>query len=195
MMTHLAALAVFGAFASNLVLHCGLGIKGLAEAEETAEAGTTLMQGAAMFLVVFFLWIPARFLGSFLGMGLDIFLLFPLSALACAGLEAAADRFIPRYMGRGPRMFQSGAGYGGLCPLALLITVTLAEGFLEALVLSFSFALSSIAVIFIIRGIRLKSRLERIPRFMRMTPLLLLSMGLLALIFSAIGEVFLNALW
>jgi electron transport complex protein RnfA len=124
---------------------------------------------------------------------LEYFLLFPLSGLLCLALELPASRIFPWFTPPS-RMFSALTGYDGLVFLSILITLRLSLSFLETLILSFFFALGCLGAVIILREIRRRSVLERTPRWLRGSPLLLVSMGLLSLIFSSSALIFFRIL-
>ncbi|MDR1863194.1 MAG: hypothetical protein LBQ67_04650 [Treponema sp.] len=181
----LAFLAVFSGLSLNLLLHFAIGAAGAAG--DRPGRGKVLLpaiQMGILFLSVLFLWALFNYLlPSLLGASLEYFLFFPLSALACLGLEKGVFRLFPKAAGR-DKPFSASTAYDGLASLALFITYKLALGFAEALVLSFFFALGNLAALLILEEIRRRSLLEWTPRSLRGSPLILISMGLLSLIFS-----------
>jgi electron transport complex protein RnfA len=182
---NLALLAVFSGLSFNLILHFALGAAGTA-ADHSRNQGIlpSVLQIGILFLSVFFLWTVFYILPPFPGGFLEYFLFFPLSALMCLGLETGIFRLFPK-AARGDRLFSAFTAYDGLASLALFITYNLALGFADALALSFFFALGNLAAILILEEIRRRSALEWMPRRLRGSPLILISMGLLSLIFGA----------
>jgi electron transport complex protein RnfA len=83
------------------------------------------------------------------------------------------------------KQFFAFTAYDGLVPVSLLITLALADTFAGAAVLALFFALGNLMAIIILNEIRRRSSLEWVPRFLRGSPLILISMGLLSLIFAS----------
>jgi electron transport complex protein RnfA len=138
-----------------------------------------------LFLSVLLLWMVFYYIlpplpGDFLA----YCLFFPLSSLLCQGLETLGYRLFPKAAG-GCRLFSAFTAYDGLVPIALFITFNLALGFSDAFILSFFFALGNLAAVLILGEIRRRSALEWVPPRLRGSPLILISMGLLSLIFSS----------
>jgi electron transport complex protein RnfA len=182
---NLAFLAVFAGLSCNMILHFALGAAGLAaDRPGTEKILPSAVQMGVLFLSVLLLWIVFYILPSFPGGFPEYFLFFPLSALACLGLEKGIFRLFPK-AAEGERLFSAFTAYDGLASLALFLTYNLALGLAEALVLSFFFALGNLTVVLILGEIRRRSVLEWTPRRLRGSPLMLISMGLLSLIFSA----------
>ena len=184
-MIHLAALAVFSGLSLNLLLTFALGVSGIAgdalpPGEEKRKV--PLFQFGILFISVLFLWI---FFSLLLPQGLTgflvFFLFFPISALVCMGLEFLCERLLP---GSIPltKVFSAFTAYDGLIPASLIITILLAANFTEAFVLTFFFVIGNIFSILILNEIRRRSTLEWVPRFLRGSPLIFISMGLLSLI-------------
>jgi electron transport complex protein RnfA len=108
--------------------------------------------------------------------------------------NGASGRSSPSAEKRSPPLFRGISGYDGLVPLALLLTLNVGITLAEAAVLAFGFALGILLAALILNEIRRRSALEAVPHFLRGTPLTLISMGLLSLIFSSASVMFFNAL-
>jgi electron transport complex protein RnfA len=182
----LAALAVFSSLAVNLLLQCGLGMREAVREEDTPLA---FLQAGLVFVSVFFLWAVFSYI-PFLGF-FAYLLLFPLSVLVYAGLERFLLQILLKRENAGIRAAGSS---DGICAAALFLTLHLASGFREALVLSLGFAFGVLFSRLILAEIRRRSRLEAVPRFLRGSPLTLISMGLLSLIFSSAALIFYRAI-
>jgi electron transport complex protein RnfA len=183
---HLATLAVFSSLSMNLLLRCGLGMRDAAGEEDQPVpfARMGLLAVSVLILWVFFSYILP--LGFF-----AYLLLFPGSALVSAGLEQILFRLIlKRDIAEGP---WSPGCRDGLTAGALFLTLHLASGFLEAAVLSLGFALGTLLSLLILAEIRRRSRIEAVPPFLRGSPLALISMGLLSLIFSSAAVILYRA--
>jgi electron transport complex protein RnfA len=181
---NLAFLAVFSGLSLNLILQFALGAAGVAAVHHgNGKILPSVIQMGVLFLSVLFLWLIFYILPSFPGGFPEYFLFFPLSAIGCQGLEKGIFRLFPK-AAEGDRLFPAFTAYDGLASLALFVTYNLALGFAEALVLSFCFASGNLLAVLILREIRRRSALEWTPRRLRGNPLILISMGLLSLIFS-----------
>lgn len=175
----LTGLAIFAGLSLNLVLQFGLG---------AGQAGTAvkipLYQIAVLFVTVILLWVIYTYVFSFLSWELMVFFLFfPFSVLVCLGLEKAEILLFPDK--KKVRLFSAMTAYGGLIPASLIITVNMAVTFFDALILSFFFAIGSLLAIVIMKDIYRRSIMEKVPENLRGTPIAFISMGLLAMIFSA----------
>jgi electron transport complex protein RnfA len=182
----LAFLAVFSGLSLNLILQLALGLGGAAgDNPRDGKSPLTVFQMGILFLSVLLLWMVFHYiLPPMPGEFLAYCLFFPLSALLCQGLESMGFRLFPKAAG-GFRLFSAFTGYDGLVPVALFITFNVALGFTDALVLSFFFALGNLTAVLILSEIRRRSALEWVPPRLRGSPLILISMGLLSLIFSS----------
>ncbi|MDR2101419.1 MAG: hypothetical protein LBP43_02495 [Treponema sp.] len=187
------SLAVFSSLSFNLVVHLGLGM-GRIGIKWSGGGRIPLLQLAVLFVSVPLLWVVFSYPLTPLLFGFaEYFLFFPLSALVCIGLEWLFRYLLPASRAF-PSLFTPVTSYDGLVPAALLLTLRLASGFSEALVLSFGFSAGTLLSLLILRGICKRSLMERVPHSLRGVPLTLVSMGLLALIFSSAAFVFFKAL-
>ncbi|MDR2029588.1 MAG: hypothetical protein LBP93_08645 [Treponema sp.] len=192
-MTTLVPLAVFSGLSLNLILQFGLGVRDIGT-ERPVFSPLSPVRWIVLVLSVFILWLVFTYILSPLGLGiLEPFLLFPLSSLICMGGERALLRvFPPRKTEAGP--FSPLSGYNGLVLGSLMLTLRLALSPVEALVLSLGFALGVLLAVLILNEIRRRSFLETLPPALRGSPLMLISTGLLSLIFSSAAAIFLSAL-
>ncbi|AEF83538.1 hypothetical protein TREPR_1750 [Treponema primitia ZAS-2] len=206
-MIALGALAIFSGLSLNLMLQTGLGLSDII-ADRNDGKTFSPRQWIILFLTVLILWLFFTFILSAPAFGfLESFLLFPAVAAALTGLELLFDYlFSPG--GRRWKQKKSGGAGGfpdlkffsslssgnGLALGALLLTLRLALSFVEAVVLDLGFTLGCLVSVLILREIRKRSSLEAVPRVLRGSPLILISMGLLSLIFSSISAIFLRVL-
>ena len=172
-------LVIFSAFTMNLTLQCALGIN--AEAGNSGRL-TTLIKLGIIFIAVIILWsVFSRLLSSIIS-GIFIYvLLFPVSSMVYDGLEFLVFHYIFK---RNPQDECSVSFPGGITAAALFICVNIANSFMEAVSLSFGFAAGTMLVFLILGEISRRAVLESVPRFLRGKPLVLISMGMLSLIFS-----------
>ena len=187
-MIHLAALAVFSGLSLNLLLQFAIGTIGAARdllPKAQTQRLIPFFQFAVMFVSVLSLWMFFNYALPPYWRGFsEYFLLFPFSALVCMALERLGQMLFPMQWGK-RKIFSAITGYDGLVPASLLITLILAGSFSGALVLALFFALGNIAAMLALNEIRRKSTLERVPRYLRGSPLVLISMGLLSLVTGA----------
>ena len=205
-MTSLLGLAVFSGLSLNLLLQFALGtVAVIREADnDVAETNREIpfVQLGILFFSVVFLWVLFRLaLPDFVRGFSEIFLYFPFSALVCAGLEVLFDRLFPRFfpllfpkiLGK-KKIFSAVTAYEGLVPASLMITSIVAGSFVDTLIMALFFTLGNLMAMLIINEIRRRSTLEWIPRYLRGTPLILVTMGLLTLIFAAAAGICFNIL-
>jgi electron transport complex protein RnfA len=195
----LAALGVFAALACNLVLHFGLGLRALVVEKEEQEIGKAsrlapVFEGSLIFLPVLLLWLFFTYIIGPLQLGFFRYILiFPLSVPVCTGIETLLLRLLPKKWRRQP-LFRSASAFDGIVPVALFLTLHAGTNVLEAAVLAFCFALGMLLPVFILAGIRRRAWLEMVPRFLRGSPLALISLGLMSLVFASLAVLFLGAL-
>jgi electron transport complex protein RnfA len=178
----LALFAVFASLSMNLVLQCGLGMRGVVITQGAGKKPPFIKLGI-LFITVLLLWIFFSYIVFFLPLGFfPYLLLFPLSAAVHFSLEYLVYRFVLQKAveGESPISFCD-----ALAAAALFITLTVAGGLVEAVILSFGFVLGVLLAFVILGEIRRRSMLEEVPLLLRGTPLSLISMGLLSLIFAA----------
>jgi hypothetical protein len=88
----------------------------------------------------------------------------------------------------------SGSSCNGLALASLFMTLRLALNAAEALALTLGFSLGALLAAIILREIKRRSSLEAVPEPLRGAPLILISMGLLSLVFSSVSAIFLRVL-
>jgi len=204
-MTSLLGLAVFSGLSLNLLLQFALGtVAVIREADNTEETNRELpfVQLGILFFSVVFLWVIFRLaLPDFVRGFSEIFLYFPFSAMVCAGFEFLFDKLFPRFfplsfskfIGK-KKVFSAVTAYEGLVPASLMITSITAGSILDALIMALFFTLGNLMAMLIINEIRRRSTLEWIPRYLRGSPLILVTMGLLSLVFAAAAGICFNIL-
>jgi Na+-transporting NADH:ubiquinone oxidoreductase subunit NqrE len=177
------AVVVFSAFCLNLFLCFGIGIRELVS-RERSPAFHIYYPWGILFIVTPVLWLFFERLLIFAGWFPGFLLIYPLSLLSGLGLETAMFRLFPR-LGENPGVYRIGSGYNGFSLAALFLTTQLALTFGEALLFSLAFSGGAFITYLIIKEIQKRSFGEAIPRGLRGNPILLVSIGLLSLIFYA----------
>jgi electron transport complex protein RnfA len=178
---HPLMLVIFSAFTMNLTLQCALGLKGAAVPDNCSKK-TTLIRLLIIFISVVLLWfLFSKILGSFSSGTLIFVLLFPVSYMVYSGFEYIALNYLVKENIEDESFISFP---GGITAVAAFICINIANGFLEVLLLSFGFTAGILLVILIIREIKKRAGLEAVPHFIRGTPLVLITMGLLSLIFT-----------
>jgi electron transport complex protein RnfA len=180
-------LAVFSGLSMNLILQFGLALKGTAF-DSTVGRERLLAGMGIIFTAIVLLWLIFSFARSAIFLGfLEYMLLFPVSSLVFYGLAYLMNRFIlKRDAGHEETFFPNNALSGGaLIGASLFITLNVACGLLDAVVLSMGFSCSVTLVYVVVGEIRRRSTMEAVPRWLRGGPIALIAMGLLSLVFSS----------
>jgi electron transport complex protein RnfA len=97
-------------------------------------------------------------------------------------------RFFPSHGGM-KKVYSAFTAYEGLVPASLIITFLVAANFKSALVLTLFFAIGNLVAIIILDEIRRRSTLEWVPHYLKGSPLILISMGLLSLISVSVAGI------
>ena len=196
----MAGLAVFSGFSLNLLLQFALGTAGAAghTVQKEEKRPLPFIQFFIIFISVLFLWLFfSHMLPSYWRRFSVYFMLFPLSALVCIGLEILGERLIPRvfpgFTGI-KKTFTAITAYDGLVPASLMISFVVARNFADVFVLALFFVCGNMVAMIILNEIRRRSALERIPKLLRGSPLMLVSMGLLSLISVSVAGIFFRIL-
>ncbi|MCL2243144.1 MAG: hypothetical protein FWC03_01590 [Treponema sp.] len=170
---------ILSAFTMNLVLQCALGINA-----SCANPGRRLALSklGIIFITVILLWGIFSGIISSISSGIFIYvILFPVSFMVYDGLEFIAFKYLFK---SDPKEECSLNFPGGITAAALFICINIASNFLAAVALSFGFTSGIMLVLLILGEIRRRAALESVPRFLRGKPLVLISMGMLSLVFS-----------
>ena len=198
-MISLTALAVFSGLSLNLLLTFAIGSSGIVSGLNR-ERKLPYVQIIVLFFSVIMLWIVLNYIFTFLSGGfLVFFLLFPFSALSCYSLELLIEVLIKRFAVKNPliaslgktKIYHSFTAYDGLVPVSLFITMNLAWNLSSAIILSLFFALGNLLAILILDEISRRAGVEKVPRALRGSPLILISMGLLSFVFASLAGIFL----
>jgi len=201
MIVNIAGLAVFSGISLNLLLQFALGTAGaVADASYKTNAKSELpfIQFCIFLLSTLVLWVVIKYLLPDFWRGFsEYFLFFPLSALVCMGLELFVERGLPRVFPKFTglkKTFSAITAYDGLIPASLIITFIAAETFTDAFIIALFFALGNLAAMLTLNEIGRRSTLEWVPKYLRGTPLILISMGLLSLISTFAAGIFFKIL-
>jgi electron transport complex protein RnfA len=191
-MINLAILGICASLAMNLLVQFGQGLGILADDGAGYEQPSFCARALIFCISLFFLWLLFTYILAPLGLGFYWYLLlYPLSAALIRGVGG---------LSRGGPVFFLSRLPPQPCPLlraeflvpGLLISLHLALNPLEALFLAFCFSLGLAFSLAVLREIGRRSRFEAVPPFLRGSPLALISLGLLSLIFSAASIMFFN---
>ncbi|MCL1814789.1 MAG: hypothetical protein FWG27_03065 [Treponema sp.] len=186
----MAALVFFAALSLNLLVNFALGIKELVRRERSPVV-QIYYPWIILFVSTLLLWVLFARVLFFLD--LDFLLVFPFSILGSQELEKIFFSVFKKVKGsinlngpdNNPEIFSIGSSYNGLAAAALFLTLRFALSFIDAALLSFAFSAGGLLAFLVIKEIQKRSFLETIPRSLQGTPILLISMGLLSLVFSA----------
>jgi len=172
---------IFSSISMNLILHFGIGIKGASESKNPIDA-STLVKSAVIFFAVILLWLFFSKVVSSISSGVFIYiLLFPVTSIVYNGFEYLIFRYLVK---KDPKEEGIISFPCGITSIAAFICINIANNFLQAIVISFGFIAGIFLVNLIVREIRKRAALEAVPVFMRGKPLVLVTMGLLSLVFS-----------
>jgi len=207
-------LAVFSGLSMNLILRFGIGLQQITLEEDPGQSGDNakwafLVWPGIYFISVMFLWLFFTILQSVLFLGfLEYILIFPVSSLFFTVMEYLVRRLVLKIDWRGQVVsgnfiindyffigsLMTGAVQssfnGAIVGAALFITLGLAGGFAQAAMLSFGFSAGASLAVLILGEIRRRSAMEAVPRCLRGGPLVLVTMGLLSLVFTSLAMVF-----
>jgi electron transport complex protein RnfA len=193
MMGTVLSLAFFAGLSLNLIAQFGLGIQEITVHNEK-PIRLPFFQTGIIFVGVLLLWIVFSYaILRFFPIFFAFVLFFPLTASVCVGLELAANRFFPALV-PGKMVFNPFSAYNGFVLTALILTLHIAGNLVEAVIVSLSFSLGILFSILILNEIRKRSSTEAVPEFLRGKPLILISMGVLSLIFTSTTAILLSVL-
>jgi len=174
-------LLIYSAFTINLVLQCGIGIRGIAESKREFFLSSLIKLGL-IFLSVIFLWFFFSKALSAIIPGLLLYiLLFPVSAILYDGLEFLIFRYIFKKDAKDESIINFP---GGITAVSVFVCINAADSFLETAVLSFGFTFGIFLINLITREVRKRAALEAVPVFLQGKPLILITMGILSMVFS-----------
>jgi len=186
------ALAFFAALSLNLLQNFALGTKEIVQQKEISLLHI-FYPWIILFVSTLLLWIFFAGILKFTGGMFHFLLALPLSVLLSSFLEKLLFHAVLQY-NENPKLFTAGASYNELTAAACFLTLCFALSFTDALLLSFAFSLGCLCSFLIIKEIQKRSAIETIPYVLRGTPILLVSLGLLSLVFSAVSVLLLKSL-
>jgi electron transport complex protein RnfA len=190
---NLIALGVFSALSLNLLIQMGIGIRDFNE-EPYRPFRFVFFLCFSLFASVMALWCLFTYIFTPLSLGFfEYFLFFPLIAALGRFWKFLFARLFPRGYSE-ERFFSMSGVHNALVTSALLVTIRLAGSFSGALALVLGFSLGFLAALFILRAILDRFSGEIVPPLLCGIPLLLISLGLLALIFSSLSVIILRLL-
>jgi len=192
-------LFIYSAFTVNLLLQCGLGIKGVIDSKNSPEDKPdfqktcdnapfdiyTLTRSCIIFLAVIVLWFFFSKIIFSLIPGIYIYvLLFPVSFIFFEALEYLTFRYVLKKDMETEKHIHFP---GGITAVAVFLCINIANNVLETIILSFGFASGIFIIVLIIREIRRRAALEAVPVYLRGKPLILVTMGMLSLVLTTVS--------
>jgi electron transport complex protein RnfA len=190
MNTSLPLLILSGLFL-NLPVQLGLGVKEIWHGSNRSVA-SSLLESLILFLCVIIQWLLFTFIFHPLNLGFfQYFLLFPLSVGISTGFESLFLLVIPKADENAKRVFLF-PSVSGLSIAAVLLVMCLAETASAALILDAGFSCGVFFSIVILKTIRFRVSNEKTHILFRGLPLLLISMGLLALVCESVAIIYLS---
>ena len=184
-------LFIFSMLNMNLVLQCAMGIKGAEESKNCGRKSTIIRLGI-IFITVIFLWLFFSKIIFSIFSGFFIYILiFPVSFIVYEGIQFLTIKYIIKKEIEEESFINFA---GGITAVSVFICVNISSSFLQTVILSFGFTSGILVVFLIIREIRRRAALEAIPNFLRGNPLILLSIGLLSIVFTAASVLFLRVM-
>ena len=173
---------IYSGITINLLLQCGLGIKGTVESRDI-HVISLLTKSFIIFFTIIVLWlILTKLLYNLIPGNFIYLLVFPVSSIIYDGFEYLLFRYVLKKDSKTSCFIDFPQG---ICSVALFLCIILAGSFLEVIVLSFGFTFGIIAVNLIVREIRYRATLETVPVFLRGKPFVLITLGMLSLIFTS----------
>jgi len=185
----MAFLVFFSSLSVNLMLQCGLGMAGITK---TMARKLPFVKISLGILTVLVLWIFFTFILSPLALGFFGFILFfPAASLVYLAFEYLLFTVLLK---SSPECEDAIFLNDGLLGAALFITYNIAGGFFEAVAMVFGFSAGILLTLLITGEINKRSEMEAVPRFLSGRPLILVTMGLLSLVFGSIALLLLKTL-
>ncbi len=189
-MNNTALLSIFTGLSINLVVQFGLGVRDIIGMKHY-QLRFSLYQGLVLFLSIIITWLGFAYIIIPLGFGfLETLLLLPLSILFSSLIEKGLLVLLSKWIS--PANTSVFSAYNGMVFGANFFTLRVAGSFMEALIMAAGFTLGYIISMAIVQEINKRSSIEAVPAALRGAPLLLISIGLLSLVFSAAAAFFLQ---
>jgi electron transport complex protein RnfA len=174
-------LLFYSGFTLNLILQCGIGIKGVVESKKTFDLQSLVKSLIVLFSVIVLWFLFSGFLYTLMS-GIYIYILvFPVSVLFYSGIEY----LVFRYMIKKEKENDSIINFSeGITAISVFICINLADSVFNVIALSFGFLAGIFLINLIVWEVRRRAALEAVPAFLRGKPLILVTMGLLSLVFT-----------
>jgi electron transport complex protein RnfA len=174
---------IFVGFSLNLVLQFGVGVRDIIVTKKN-QRKYSLYQCMVLFFSVIFTWLMFTFVLIPLGFAfLETLLLLPFSIF----IPLLLEKSILRLFSESAQSAKSSvlSAYNGLIFASNFFVLKTAESFLEALTMTVGFCIGYILSMLIVQEIHKMSLIETVPKALRGIPLMLISLGLVSLGFSA----------
>lgn len=184
--THLL-LFILSGFTINLMLQCGLGIKGAVECKNPINMEVIIRTLLIFFTVIFLWFIFSKVFYTLLPGILIYILLFPVCPIVYDGFEFVVFRCILKKDTENDNYISFP---GAITAVSVFLCINIANNFLETVVLSFGFTFGIFLVNVIVREIQKRAAFEAVPYFLRGKPLVLITMGMLSLVFTTASFLF-----
>ncbi|MDR2900151.1 MAG: hypothetical protein LBV20_01335 [Treponema sp.] len=189
-MTDTVFFVIFVGFSANLAIQTGLGVRDIIGIKQY-KWENSFSQGFILFFSVLVTWIVFNFLVFPLNLGfLETLLLLPLTILFAVFIEKGFF-FVFSKLTK-PAGSSVLSAYNGLIFGAAFFVLKMAESFTDALIMAAGFSLGYMLSMAIILEIHKRSSIEAVPKALRGSPLLLISLSLLSLVCSAAAVFFLQ---
>jgi electron transport complex protein RnfA len=191
MNSSITVLVVSGLFL-NLPIQFGLGIKEIWHDGRHENIGVAFCECLVLFLSIIIQWLLFTYILSPLNLGFfKYFALFPFSSAISSGFELLCGLVIPKHPEKTYRIFSFSA-VSGLATVAVLLMLFLGGSFREALLLGIGFSAGAYFSIILLRSMRIRVSTEKVSALFKGMPLLLVSMGLLSLVFVSAAIIYLQ---
>jgi Na+-translocating ferredoxin:NAD+ oxidoreductase RnfA subunit len=191
-MNEIVQCAILALLFLNLGLHTGLGIKEIYRDIDASLRGP-LIRCAVLSVVVFLFWLLWTFVFTPLSLGFfDTVFIFPFCVLALY----AIDEYVLKQKFHEELFYDETPAFSSspipLCVISLFMTLRLASSVAEAAIFSLSFSAGSVLSVLILGSIHLRVQSEPISKKISGLPVIFISNGLLAFIFSITATILLR---
>jgi Na+-translocating ferredoxin:NAD+ oxidoreductase RnfA subunit len=189
-MSEIALFSILAAFSMNLILHTGLGIKEIYQ-DVHSDFRKSMLRWVSLFVVVFLLWLLWTFVFSPLSLGFfDVIFIFPFCALVFYAIDEYIQKQPPR--GNAHKNDNTITPSAPLCVFSLFMTLRLASTVAQAVLLSLFFSVGCVLAALTLSSIQFCTRSDPVNKKIAGIPLVIMSNGLLALLFSAAATILLR---
>ena len=188
----LALLAVFSSLSVNLILQFGIGLSRITmngKLQSGPASGKKKLYGGLgiIFVTVILLWFIFSFLGSVISLGLlEYVLVFPAGFIVFSGISYFIKIKKDKNNKNDIKDDDDDKITGGIfSSAALFICINIAGKFLDTVILTLGFIAGIWLAVKITSEIQKRSEMEAVPKCLKDGPLVLVSMGILSLVFTS----------